>query len=287
MEVVELKHELLRQDLARFRCIEPKSEARMSASIQTHGQLTPVLAGWFERERVWVLVDGFKRYRATLAHRMERLRVQRIERSMPTLKAMLLSAGEDGRPCREFEEALLLQSLHREDGLEQQQIALLCGRHKSWVSRRIGLVERLSDELREQLRLGLVSLSSARELLRLPRGNQGEVLAAIRNHSLSSRQTQRLVDRFVQLAPARRRAFLERCSDAAEEVFDRHIDCGSFSAAMQGLEHASRQLAIRVSAQGIGALTPMQRDELHKGLLRVIEHCRRCDTVVRCGESSP
>ena len=43
------------------------------------------------------------------------------------------------------EEALVVHSLSHEDGLSQGEIAVLLGRHKSWVCRRLSLVERLSD----------------------------------------------------------------------------------------------------------------------------------------------
>jgi len=67
---------------------------------------------------------------------------------------------------------MILQSLHRDDGLSQIEIATLLGRDKSWVSRRISLIERLADEVRRHLELGLISASVGRELARLPRGNQ-------------------------------------------------------------------------------------------------------------------
>jgi len=45
-----------------------------------------------------------------------------------------------------IEEAWIVHSLARDDSLSQQQMAKLFGRHKSWVSRRLALVERLCPE---------------------------------------------------------------------------------------------------------------------------------------------
>ena len=39
-----------------------------------------------------------------------------------------------------------MQALVREDGLSQVEAAELLGRHKSWVCRRLALLERLGDE---------------------------------------------------------------------------------------------------------------------------------------------
>jgi transposase len=55
----------------------------------------------------------------------------------------------------------------------------LQGHDKSWVSRRLMLAERLDPELQEQIRLGLLSATVAREISRLPRGNQPALARAI------------------------------------------------------------------------------------------------------------
>ena len=46
--------------------------------------------------------------------------------------------------------------------MTQVEVAELLGRHKSWVCRRLALVEKLSNEAREDLRLGLLSTTAAR-----------------------------------------------------------------------------------------------------------------------------
>ena len=91
-----------------------------------------------------------------------------------------------------LEEAWIVQALVREDGLSQLQVAELLGRHKSWVCRRLALLERLSEECREDLRLGLLSPTMARQLTRLPAGNQAEVVAAVRREHLTAAVRRRL-----------------------------------------------------------------------------------------------
>jgi len=60
------------------------------------------------------------------------------------------------------------------------------GRHKSWVCRRLALLEKLSAAVKEDLRLGLVGPSLARQLTRLPTGNQEAVLALARGAALTA-----------------------------------------------------------------------------------------------------
>jgi hypothetical protein len=78
-------------------------------------------------------------------------------------------------------------------GLMQAEIAALCSRHKSWVSRRIGLVDRLHPEIVESMKLGMLHPGSARRLLSLPPGNQLEMAAVVGSARLGPRDTELLV----------------------------------------------------------------------------------------------
>jgi hypothetical protein len=73
-------------------------------------------------------------------------------------------------------------------------VAELLGRHKSWVCRRLALIERLSSKARDDLRVGLLSPTAARQIVRLPQGNQGEVLDAARREALSGAELAGMVD---------------------------------------------------------------------------------------------
>jgi ParB-like chromosome segregation protein Spo0J len=112
----------------------------------------------------------------------------------PTAKAIILGLNGIGGRMKELEEAWIVQALVREDGLSQLQVAELIQRHKSWVCRRLALLERLSEECREDLRLGLLSPTMARQLTRLPAGNQIEVVAAARREHLSAAEVHGVVD---------------------------------------------------------------------------------------------
>jgi hypothetical protein len=98
----------------------------------------------------------------------------------------------------DLEEGMVVHSLCREDGLSQVEVALLLGRHKSWVCRRLSLIERLCDEALEHIRLGLIPTSIGRELCRLPRGNQQAALHTIMKYRLCSRESARLVSVLLQ-----------------------------------------------------------------------------------------
>ena len=61
-------------------------------------------------------------------------------------KAAILRLNQSGRRIHVLEEAWLAYALVREDGLSQSEVAELLGKHKSWVCRRLALLERLVEE---------------------------------------------------------------------------------------------------------------------------------------------
>jgi ParB-like chromosome segregation protein Spo0J len=165
----------------------------LEQSLRRHGQLVPVVVCCWEG-RV-ILLDGFKRLEAARAiGGIEELLARRIEADERTAKAAMYGLHCLTRRLHELEEAWIVQALVREDGLTQVQVGELLGRDKSWVSRRLALLEKLGDDVRDELSLGLVSPTQARELIRLPHGNQTETLAAARRAGLNTHELRQVVD---------------------------------------------------------------------------------------------
>ena len=177
----------------RYRLGDPEGEEAMAGSLRRWGQLSPVVA--CERAGRLELIDGFKRLSAARQiGEMPSLSVRVLEVDERGAKAAILGLNRDRRPVRELEEAWVVQGLVREDGMTQVEAAHLLGRHKSWVCRRLALLERLSVAVKEDLRLGLVGVSLARELVRLPAGNQEAVLALVRRESLTAQEVSGVID---------------------------------------------------------------------------------------------
>lgn len=194
---LDLALESIGESYTRFRLTHPRSEASMLNSICKFGQLTPVVVGGEEKGR-YEMIDGFKRLRALRHLKRECIRARVLDGHGRIRKAAMIQLNREGRSLRDMEEALVVQSLHREEGLSQMEIASFLGRDKSWVSRRIALIERLSEEVLEHLRLGLISPTQGREMIRLPRGNQKAALDSVLKHRLCSRETRRLVGMLIE-----------------------------------------------------------------------------------------
>ena len=174
-----------------FRIVSPRADAAMVKSIQRYGQMMPVVC--MKGEGGYEMIDGFKRLRACRRLDKGTLRAKTMGVSGRVCKAAMIQLNRSGRSINEMEEALVVQSLHREDGLAQIEIAALLGRHKSWVSRRISLIERLSEEVQDDLRLGLISVITGRELAKLPRGNQKDAADAILKRRYTTRAAAKLI----------------------------------------------------------------------------------------------
>lgn len=181
----------LLEELGRLRLCEAAALTAMERSLVTVGQITPLVV--HAATRGYEVLDGFKRLRAARSLGWTCLWVQVVRVGSVQAKLQLCQSNRAGG-LTEIEEAWVMRALYREDGLTQPEIGRLMARSKSWVNRRLALAEALGDELQVDLRLGLVSATTARELCRLPRGNQQEVATTVKQRGLTTRQTQTLVE---------------------------------------------------------------------------------------------
>jgi ParB-like chromosome segregation protein Spo0J len=182
----------LGQRYRRYRLGDPPAEEAMAGSLRRWGQLSPVVV--CGRGEELELLDGFKRFSAAPRAGLTTLSVRVLAMDEPTAKAAILGLNRGQRGVRELEEAWIVQALVRDDGLTQVEAAHLLGQHKSWVCRRLALLEKLSDEVKEDLRLGLLGPALARQLVRLPAGNQEAVLALTRQQTLTAQEVSGVID---------------------------------------------------------------------------------------------
>jgi len=183
----------LGEQYRRYRLGDPAAEEAMAGSLRRWGQLSPVVT--CVRQKRLEVIDGFKRLAAARQiGAWTSLSVRVLDVDEPTAKAAILGLNRDQRPVRELEEAWVVQGLVRDDGMTQVEAACLLGRHKSWVCRRLALLEKLSVAVKEDLRLGLVGPYLARELTRLPTGNQEAVLALVRRETLTAQEVSGVID---------------------------------------------------------------------------------------------
>jgi ParB/RepB/Spo0J family partition protein len=191
--------------LSRARCTQPSQLARMKRSLSQHGQLTPVIA--VDRAGALEIVDGFKRRAAAAELGWGELSATVSSLDERAQWAAMLTLNRTPGALSVLEEALVMRELVQV-GLSQAEVAQVVGRHRSWVSRRLGLLERLHRDLVEWVRTGLMTAGTARRLIVLPAGNQLELAAVVSKHSLSTEETELLVSLWRKATDAEVRRFL-------------------------------------------------------------------------------
>ena len=190
--VASLGLDLFDERFGGYRLGTGRVEPTMVASLREFGQLSPVVC--CRREEVVCLLDGYQRLGAARQIDLPGLSVLLLEVDDRQAKAAMYRLNQGTRRIHVLEEAWIIQALVREDGLSQSEVAELLGRHKTWVCRRLALLEKLAPQARQDLQLGLLSVTAARELLRLPHGNQLELLECMRRESLTTGEIREVVN---------------------------------------------------------------------------------------------
>ncbi len=270
--------------LRRYRLVQPKLEKSMAESLQRYGQVSPVVVCLHDDEVV--LIDGFKRlHAARTLQGMTRLTARRMDVDEASAKAAIYNLNcITGRPA-ELEESWIVQALVREDGLSQVEAAKLLGRHKSWVNRRLAMLERLCDTAQEELRLGLMTPAIARQLTRLPMGNQADALRSARDTSLTSTELSGVVDLLLSSSTQEQTTFvLSDPRRALRQSDDRFIHSWDPRLSVAGNRIAKR-LALLLDClakmhswlryQGRGELQACDREPLESGFRKLIEEARQ------------
>ena len=186
----------LREGMSGLRLCEASALESVRRSLDRHGQLQAVTVTVPEEAAddpdALQVIDGFKRLRAarSLGWRSLRGVVEHVDAVAAKVRIAELHSGQ---ALTALEEGWLIRALHRDDGLTQGAIAARLGRHKTWVCRRLLLVEQLESDVQLDVRRGLLSVRAAIQLGLLPRGNQRAAAMLVLRQGLSVRQTSALV----------------------------------------------------------------------------------------------
>lgn len=179
-----------------MRLITPVQVQSMVCSMEKNGQLQPVIIRQEGTQNE--LIDGFKRYYAA-----ERLQIENLEARIidvpPILgKAMILSYNKTSGSLIDYEEGLVIQNLKTQHLMNQKEISELLDHSTTWVCRRLSLVEKLVPSVQDALRMGQITGGHARELVKLPRGNQQEFTLCLIANNLTTAQTSMLVSIYLE-----------------------------------------------------------------------------------------
>ncbi len=289
-EATSIRVEKIGERFASLRIADPPAERAMLRSLEKYGQLTPVVICRIvpgEHE----LLDGFKRLRAARQLGYGELIARPLEVSLRACKAAMLQLNRVGRAISGMEEALVVHSLCHEDALSQVEIAVLLGRHKSWVCRRLSLIERLSDEAQQSIRLGLLPASLGAELARLQRCNQDRLLMAIHKHRLTWRETRKVIAALEDSPRWEHDGILRNPRGVAEEVMvDQEglsFNARRIQQRLVALEQMCLAAAVEFSSTELGQFEADEERRLRAGCARVLNSLAEAQKELRkAGERS-
>lgn len=290
-ETMKIATAAIGERFAPLRIADPAAERAMLCSMRKFGQLTPVVVCRIAPGKQ-ELLDGFKRLRAGRQLGLKELTARRLDVSLRACKAAMLQLNRAGRTISGMEEALVVHSLCHEDGLSQVEIATLLGCHKSWVCRRLALIERLCDEAQESIRLGLLPASLGAELARLQRCNQARLLAAIRKQRLTWRETRQVVAALLSRPKHEHEAILRSPREALLAPEDDIVvapgeEQGLGLAAkallrrLLALERAGLEVALRLSGTEMGQFEAYEEKGLRTRCARTLQSLVQAQEALR------
>ncbi|MEK7110017.1 MAG: ParB N-terminal domain-containing protein [Patescibacteria group bacterium] len=184
LETLELKYEGLRSR-------RPAQEKKLLACLDEAGQQSPIIVVRSAVAGRYIVIDGHKRVRALKRLKMDVANASAWE--MDDAEALVRTYQMDSQGRRDaFEEGWLVAQLHRVWKWNLGEVAKRLLRSKSWVSKRLALVEELPEWMAEEVLSGRIGAHAAANFLApLTRGNaeEGKLLAErIRGLGLTNRQ---------------------------------------------------------------------------------------------------
>ena len=196
MDPIRVKTQDIREWSNEFRLIQPEALRSMELSMRSTGQLQPLIL--LKNDDGYHIIDGIKRYRAALEIGLEELQSLVFEVDMTMAKAMILHYNRHNSSLSMYEQGLIVRSLIHDHAMSQKEVARVLRQSHSWVCRRLSLIEKLLPEVQNALRMGSISVSHGRELVKLPRGNQAEALAVVIREGLTSRECAIVVEKLLK-----------------------------------------------------------------------------------------
>lgn len=188
IESIEIAHLHLRYEHTRIR--QTAQVLRMADSLSRYGQRMPVLVA-VDHSFGHVLIDGYLRVKA-LRQMGQDLVTARLWPQSESDALVYMMVNMQGRTWDVYEQAAVIKELHLSHQISIGRIAQLLGKDKSWVSRRLLLLQTLDDELIALICNGTISSWSAQRILTpMARANAEHakcLAAALKKEKISTRR---------------------------------------------------------------------------------------------------
>jgi ParB/RepB/Spo0J family partition protein len=201
MSCQEIDLHLIELKYARTRILDLESISKMRRSLERFGQITPVLL--VPESQKYILIDGYTRVQALIKLGRDTAWAEISEMQESAALAHFISTAER-KICTPLEQASIIYELHHNFQLSLGNIATSLARDKSWVKRRLDLLDSLPGDILDLVRAGHISAwSASRVLAPLARANPKHALSLAQFLAKKTCSTRELQDFFAayQKAP--------------------------------------------------------------------------------------
>jgi ParB/RepB/Spo0J family partition protein len=191
MKITELNLEALEFHYEKLRVRRPDQEKRLLASLGEGAQQNPIIVIRACQAGRYTVIDGHKRVRVLKKIKADTVKSV-IWETLPPEALVASYRMKAGSGYNALEESWLIEELHRRLGWNLSDAAGAMGKSKSWISRRLGLVEGLPEAVLSGVQQGKIGAYSAMKyFLPLARANAQDceqLAGKISEQSLTSRQ---------------------------------------------------------------------------------------------------
>lgn len=196
-KIIEFDIHLLELRYSHTRIKNDQSLRRLRDSIGRYGQLIPAMI-IKEKDR-YILVDGYLRLQALRACGKDCMLGYFCECTEQEALITLLSKSNE-RQWESIEQASIIQELRNRFGNTYEEISIKLGRDKSWVKRRLDLLEVLPEDIQQAVLQGTVSTwAASRVLAPLARANTEDarqLVETLKKEPLSTRELATIFDHY-------------------------------------------------------------------------------------------
>jgi ParB family chromosome partitioning protein len=275
---VEIELHTLDLRYSHTRVTNPRTQDRMTRSMERYGQLTPVQVV-LDHERL-VLVDGYLRV-GSLGTLGRDTVVANVSETDECRALFQLLGTTQQRQWEAVEQAWIIREIKERFESPLRQIARGIGHDISWVSRRLALIDGLPEDLLKSVLGGHVSAWAAcRFLVPLARANRGhaeKLTEHLAHNPLSTRDLSKFFQHYQRSDKRTRdRMIADPClfvkaQERAQEHRSTHaLEHGPEGAWIEDLSMA-RNILRRVLQRLPGVIYEGQDEESRRSLLRAFD----------------
>ena len=168
----------------------------LAESIRQQGIMQPIIVRTVEKNK-YEIIAGERRWRAAQLAGLDKVPTIVREVADNAAVAMALIENIQRENLNAMEEAIALQRLQEEFSLTQAEVAEAVGKSRSTVTNLLRLIQ-LTDEVKLMLEHGDLEMGHGRAMLALRPEQQIQAARLVESKSLSVRQTEALVRKFLE-----------------------------------------------------------------------------------------